>query len=335
MARRSCSCTARRVSRRSIPMCALLSARHRLIAPSHPGFGNSSLPDWIDAPDDIAYIHLELLDRLGLDQVDVIGCSLGGWIACELATKIAEARAPAGAGGAGRREDRPGRSPRHSRTSSRCRRARWRRCCSTIRTRMRMDPVAPHRRATGDLGAQPRDARAAGLGTVHAQSQAAAPAASRHRADLVRPRCQRRAGLGARISTRYARLLPNARIATIAAAGHAPHVEQPDAFARTVLAFLEAGARAMKAWHFSENAYPYLPPADEYESIRVSLPNRIYDPREGRRALRPLPRRMADRRGRGHGDHAQRAPPDRDLRRSRGAAGARRAGAAHQARRGC
>jgi len=37
----------------------------------------------------------------------------------------------------------------------------------------------------------------------------------------------------------------------------------------------------MKAWHFSENAYPYLPPADEYESIRVSLPNRIYDPTKG------------------------------------------------------
>ena len=34
----------------------------------------------------------------------------------------------------------------------------------------------------------------------------------------------------------------------------------------------------MKAWHFSENAYPYLPPADTYPSIRVSLPNRIYDP---------------------------------------------------------
>ena len=37
----------------------------------------------------------------------------------------------------------------------------------------------------------------------------------------------------------------------------------------------------MKAWHFSENAYPYLPPADEYESIRVSLPNRLYDPVKG------------------------------------------------------
>jgi alkanesulfonate monooxygenase SsuD/methylene tetrahydromethanopterin reductase-like flavin-dependent oxidoreductase (luciferase family) len=37
----------------------------------------------------------------------------------------------------------------------------------------------------------------------------------------------------------------------------------------------------MKAWHFSENAYPYLPPADEYESIRVTLPNRVYDPEKG------------------------------------------------------
>ena len=37
----------------------------------------------------------------------------------------------------------------------------------------------------------------------------------------------------------------------------------------------------MRAWHFSETAYPYLPPSEEYESIRVSLPNRIYDPRKG------------------------------------------------------
>jgi alkanesulfonate monooxygenase SsuD/methylene tetrahydromethanopterin reductase-like flavin-dependent oxidoreductase (luciferase family) len=37
----------------------------------------------------------------------------------------------------------------------------------------------------------------------------------------------------------------------------------------------------MKAWHFSETAYPYLPPAEDYESIRVSLPNRLYDPEKG------------------------------------------------------
>ena len=73
------------------PYVGPLSARHRLIAPSHPGFGNSSLPEWIDAVDDIAYIHLELLERLGLDQVDVIGCSIGGWVAAELATKMPKA----------------------------------------------------------------------------------------------------------------------------------------------------------------------------------------------------------------------------------------------------
>ena len=37
----------------------------------------------------------------------------------------------------------------------------------------------------------------------------------------------------------------------------------------------------MRAWHFSETAYPYLPPQDTYPSIRVSLPNRIYDPVKG------------------------------------------------------
>jgi len=37
----------------------------------------------------------------------------------------------------------------------------------------------------------------------------------------------------------------------------------------------------MRAWHFSENAYPFLPPAEEYPSIRVTLPNRLYDPKKG------------------------------------------------------
>jgi len=37
----------------------------------------------------------------------------------------------------------------------------------------------------------------------------------------------------------------------------------------------------MRAWHFSETAYHLLPPAETYESIRVSLPNRHYDPATG------------------------------------------------------
>ena len=42
--------------------------------------------------------------------------------------------------------------------------------------------------------------------------------------------------------TAYARLLPNARTGTIAAAGHAPQVEQPQAFANKVFEFLGAAS---------------------------------------------------------------------------------------------
>ena len=37
----------------------------------------------------------------------------------------------------------------------------------------------------------------------------------------------------------------------------------------------------MRAWHFSENAYHLLPDSKEYDSIRVALPNRYYDPKIG------------------------------------------------------
>jgi pimeloyl-ACP methyl ester carboxylesterase len=41
---------------------------------------------------------------------------------------------------------------------------------------------------------------------------------------------------------KYAKLVPHARIETIAAAGHSPQVEQPEAFVAAVTSFLEQGA---------------------------------------------------------------------------------------------
>ena len=37
----------------------------------------------------------------------------------------------------------------------------------------------------------------------------------------------------------------------------------------------------MRAWFFTEDAYPHLPDADTYESIRVNLPNKHFDPNTG------------------------------------------------------
>jgi pimeloyl-ACP methyl ester carboxylesterase len=73
------------------PFLDLLAEGRELIIPSPPGFGRSERPDWVTNPDDIAYLYLDLLDRLSLNGADVLGCSLGGWIALEMATKDAAA----------------------------------------------------------------------------------------------------------------------------------------------------------------------------------------------------------------------------------------------------
>jgi pimeloyl-ACP methyl ester carboxylesterase len=69
------------------PFLDLLAAHGRVIASSHPGFGHSPDVDTIDTIDDLAYLYLDLLAEQDLHEVIVVGCSLGGWIAAEMAVK--------------------------------------------------------------------------------------------------------------------------------------------------------------------------------------------------------------------------------------------------------
>jgi pimeloyl-ACP methyl ester carboxylesterase len=57
----------------------------RVITPTHPGFGGTPRPDGLASMAGLAALYHDLLDRLGLDGVTVIGNSIGGWIAAELA----------------------------------------------------------------------------------------------------------------------------------------------------------------------------------------------------------------------------------------------------------
>jgi len=66
---------------------AELARDHELIIPSPPGFGRSERPDWIESPDDISYIYLDLMERLNIEKMPAIGFSFGGWLALEMATK--------------------------------------------------------------------------------------------------------------------------------------------------------------------------------------------------------------------------------------------------------
>jgi len=64
-----------------------LSQHFAVFAPEHPGFGQSDDPPWLDELADLAYFHLDLLAALGLDHVHLMGTSLGGWIAAEMAVR--------------------------------------------------------------------------------------------------------------------------------------------------------------------------------------------------------------------------------------------------------
>jgi pimeloyl-ACP methyl ester carboxylesterase len=64
----------------------MLAARGvRVITPTHPGFGRTQRPQALNSVKELAQVYAALLDELGVSDVTVIGNSVGGWIAAELA----------------------------------------------------------------------------------------------------------------------------------------------------------------------------------------------------------------------------------------------------------
>ena len=71
------------------PALAELARHFEVIVPDHPGYGASALPDWLEEVGDLAYFYLDLFARLDLQDITLVGNSLGGWIALELAIRDA------------------------------------------------------------------------------------------------------------------------------------------------------------------------------------------------------------------------------------------------------
>ena len=208
----------------------------RVVAPSHPGFGKSSLPDWIDSVDDIAHVYLELMDRLALTKVDLVGFSIGGWIAAELATKVPERISrlvligPVGVKtGPADKLDIPD---------------------VFAMPREQLDRLRFH-----DPAKNPADLASMSDEELHTVARNSETLALltwepymhnpklKHRLHRVNvPALFLRGASDGIVSAdyleRYAALFPQARIETIAEAGHLPHVEQREPTAATVLKFL-------------------------------------------------------------------------------------------------
>jgi pimeloyl-ACP methyl ester carboxylesterase len=216
----------------------LLAKERRVIAPSHPGFGKSSLPDWLDSVDDIAHIYLELMDRLGLTRTDLVGCSIGGWIAAEIATKVPERVdrlvliGPVGVKtGKADKLDIPD---------------------VFAMPRDKLDRLRFHDPAknAADLASMPEDE----LHIVARNRETLALLTwepymhnpkLKHRLHRVNvPALFLRGASDGIVSAeyleRYAALVPQSRIETVAEAGHLPQLEQPTATAAKVLQFLQS-----------------------------------------------------------------------------------------------
>jgi pimeloyl-ACP methyl ester carboxylesterase len=70
-----------------IGLATALSRSARVLVPTHPGFEGEPRPEWFDSIDDLAFAYLDLLARLDLRDVLVIGSSVGGWIASTMALR--------------------------------------------------------------------------------------------------------------------------------------------------------------------------------------------------------------------------------------------------------
>jgi len=69
-----------------LPFHRKLAQNATVIAPAHPGCAGSDDLEYLESIDDLVFHYLEVTDALGIDQFDLVGTCVGGWIATELAT---------------------------------------------------------------------------------------------------------------------------------------------------------------------------------------------------------------------------------------------------------
>lgn len=64
-----------------------LAGSFSVVLPWHPGFGAEGRPDWLSTVDDLVMHYASLIERQNLTDIHLVGHSLGGWIAAELAVR--------------------------------------------------------------------------------------------------------------------------------------------------------------------------------------------------------------------------------------------------------
>ena len=224
------------------PVLDALAKGGHVIAPTHPGFGKSELPKGMSTVDDLSYFYLDLIEQRGLRDVLVVGVGMGGWIAAEMAVKSTERLSALVLGNpvgikVGDRETRDIVDI-------------WSLMPDDLLARSYFNPETGKR----DYKSLPEDE------SLRAARNREATARFSWSPYMHNPKLKGRLhriniptlflwGTADRIigdgyGRAYCAMIPGAQFQPIERAGHYPHIEQPEEFARRALAFADSGAKA-------------------------------------------------------------------------------------------
>jgi pimeloyl-ACP methyl ester carboxylesterase len=70
-----------------IGFSAAMAENSFVITPTHPGFDGTPRPDWTNSMADLAETYLDLIEKLHVRHVLVVGSSFGAWIGSEMALR--------------------------------------------------------------------------------------------------------------------------------------------------------------------------------------------------------------------------------------------------------
>ena len=68
-----------------MPYHQALAEHYTVYVPTHPGYDESEQPEWLTSMNDMAHFYLAYFRGLGHQQVRLVGFSMGGWLAAEIA----------------------------------------------------------------------------------------------------------------------------------------------------------------------------------------------------------------------------------------------------------